>query len=76
MPRQLGPGGTQLPRHMGPPGPKIGRGGGGGAGDPHACDTGSERMKPEIQEMSRKFRSAENFGPAGPKVWAGRTNFI
>ena len=34
MPRQLGPGGgTQLPRHMGPPGPKIG-------GDPHACDTG------------------------------------
>ena len=33
MPRQLGPGGTQLPRHMGPPGPKMG-------GDPHACDTG------------------------------------
>ena len=33
MPRQLGPGGNQLPRHMGPPGPKIG-------GDPHACDTG------------------------------------
>ena len=22
MPRQLGPGGTQLPRHMGPPDPK------------------------------------------------------
>ena len=35
MPRQLGPGGTQLPRHMGPPGPKMG-----GGGDPHACDTG------------------------------------
>ena len=34
MPRQLGPGGTQLPRHMGPPGPKMG-------GDPHACDTGT-----------------------------------
>ena len=30
MPRQLGPGGTQLPRHMGPPGPKMGGGGGGG----------------------------------------------
>ena len=35
MPRQLDPGGggggTQLPRHMGPPGPKMvgGRGGGG-----------------------------------------------
>ena len=26
MPRQLGPGGTQLPRHMGPPGPKMGGG--------------------------------------------------
>ena len=24
MPRQLGLGGTQLPRHMGPPGPKMG----------------------------------------------------
>ena len=33
MPRQLGRGGTQLPRHMGPPGPKMG-------GDPYACDTG------------------------------------
>ena len=34
MPRQLGPGGTQsqLPRHMGPPRPKIGGGGGGGGG--------------------------------------------
>ena len=38
MPRQLGPGGTQLPRHMGPPGPKMG-------GDPHACDTGGTLMK-------------------------------
>ena len=39
MPRHLGPGGgggTLLPRHMGPPGPKIGR-------DPHACDTGCVR---------------------------------
>ena len=34
MPRQLGPGGTQLPRHMGPPGPKM------GGLDPYACDTG------------------------------------
>ena len=40
MPRQLGPGGTQLPRHMGPPGPQMG-GGGGGGGDPYACDTGN-----------------------------------
>ena len=30
MPRQLGPGGTQLHRYMGPPGPKMGGGGGGG----------------------------------------------
>ena len=29
MPRQLGPGGTQLPRHMGPPGTHNGGGGGG-----------------------------------------------
>ena len=34
MPRQLGPGGTQLPRHVDPPGPKMG-------GDPYACDTGA-----------------------------------
>ena len=27
--RQLGPGGTQLPRHLGPRGPKMGGGGGG-----------------------------------------------
>ena len=33
MPRQLGPGGTQLPRYMGPPGPKMG-----GGGNPYACD--------------------------------------
>ena len=44
MPRQLGPGGTQLPRHMGPPGPKMG-GGGGGGGDPYACDTGRRCAK-------------------------------
>ena len=30
MPRQLGPGGTQLLRHTGPPGPKMGGGGRGG----------------------------------------------
>ena len=41
MLRQLGPGGTQLPRHMGPPGPKMGGGGGGGGGGPYACDTGT-----------------------------------
>ena len=35
MPRQLGPGGTQLP----PPGPKMG-----GGGDPYACDTGIDTM--------------------------------
>ena len=37
MPKQLGPGGTQLPRHMGPPGPKMG-------GDPYACDTDHHQM--------------------------------
>ena len=36
MPRQLGPVGTQLTRHMGPPGPKMG-----GGGEPYACDTGN-----------------------------------
>ena len=46
MPRQLGPGGgTQLPRHMGPPGPKIG-------GDPHACDTGLNRGFPGVTGYS------------------------
>ena len=39
---------TQSPRHMGPPGPKIG-------GDPHACDTGipeQPRSKRQITYIS------------------------
>ena len=39
MPRQLGPGGTQLPRHISPPGSKMGE-------DLHACDTGLAKRVP------------------------------
>ena len=56
MPRQLGPGGTQLPRHMGPPGPKIGGegGGGGGGGGTHIPVTSGLEGVPPVSHREGK----------------------